>query len=111
MRRTGPDKATRDEVIARAGFCCERCGKAGAWLVIHHRKMRGRGGTSDPAINDPANLAYLCDLTADSCHRWVHANPEYAYQSGWLVHSWDDPSAVVPAPLGVVFTPIREVGA
>jgi hypothetical protein len=30
----------------------------------------------------------------DSCHRWVHANPERSYRLGWLVRHGQDPREV-----------------
>ncbi len=51
------------------------------------------GGSSDPARNYGLdNLVSLCR----PCHDFVHGNPGWAYEHGWLVHSWDDP-AVIPA--------------
>ena len=87
---TGPDLATRQAVIERAGKRCERCGLPGA--QIHHRKPRQMGGTSDPAINAFPNLVLVCV----TCHDEIERNRQMAYESGWLVHRWDDP-AQVPA--------------
>lgn len=100
-RRTGPTPDVVAEVIARAGHRCERCGDADGPFAVHHRKPRRAGGTSDPAINDPVNLALLCDFDADSCHRWTEDQPAEAYDTGWLVHSWEDPAEVVPLRLVV----------
>ena len=85
---TGPNLATRQAVINRAQRMCERCGQPG--VHIHHRKPRGMGGTSDPAINAAPNLVFLCL----SCHEYVERNRTHAYDAGWLVHRWDDPSQV-----------------
>jgi hypothetical protein len=58
---------------------------------VHHRKVRGMGGTSDPEVSfGLANLVSLCRL----CHTECHANPRESYEQGWLVHSWDDPAEV-----------------
>ena len=85
---TGPDLATRQAVIDRAGSKCERCGQPGE--QIHHRKPRGMGGTSDPAINAFPNLVFVC---AD-CHREIESHRSDAYESGWLVRRWQDPAEV-----------------
>lgn len=85
---TGPDLATRQAVINRARGRCERCGHPG--VHIHHRKPRGMGGTSDPAINTAPNLVFLC-LT---CHEYVERNRTHAYDAGWLAHRWEDPADV-----------------
>ena len=50
-------------------------------FVIHHIQARGSGGTSDPALDSPANLALL----HDTCHREVHANPRKARERGLMV--------------------------
>jgi arginine/ornithine N-succinyltransferase beta subunit len=49
------------------------------------------GGTSDEEVAfGLANLISLCR----ECHTYIHAHPAYAYESGYLVHSWDDPEIV-----------------
>lgn len=85
---TGPDLATRQAVINRAMRGCERCGRPG--VHIHHRKPRGMGGTSDPAINALPNLVFLCL----DCHEHIERNRTNAYATGWLVHRWADPAEV-----------------
>lgn len=62
---------------------CLRCGGQG--VHVHHRKLRSQGGD-----DSEANLVRLCL----ECHVWVHANPAEAYESGFLVHSWDDPEVI-----------------
>lgn len=51
----------------------------------HHRKLRSQGGT-----DDEANIM----LVTPEQHAWIHANPEKAYELGWLVKSWQDPAEV-----------------
>lgn len=48
---------------------------------IHEVKSRARGGS----ITDLPNLMAVCP----SCHRFIHANPEWAESRGFLRHSWD----------------------
>ena len=90
---TGPSQRTRTAVVARSqahGHArCERCGNRPP-EQIHHRKPRGRGGTSDPAINNPTNLVAICA----PCHLAIELGRADAYADGWLVHNSDDPAAV-----------------
>ena len=75
-------------VAARDGHCV-RCG--GEITDIHHRKLRGMGGTSDQEVAfGLANLISLCR----KCHDWVHAHPAESYRLGLLVHSWDNPEDI-----------------
>lgn len=66
--------------VIERDLMCLRCGSAGG--QIHHRKPRGAGGTSDPAINGMANLVWVCQ----SCHSYIESHRNYAYADGWLVH-------------------------
>lgn len=75
-----------DEAFEAAGWSCEASryglgGHCAGRAVIHHRRPRGQGGTSDPTIHDLANLAVLCD----SHHVHVHSYPTESYESGLLV--------------------------
>ena len=92
MRRTGPDQRIRDLVLARADAYgsprCERCG-AKPPQHMHHRKPRGRGGSSDPGINSPANLTAICA----GCHDGIETHRSNAYRTGWLVYRQHDPAA------------------
>ena len=78
-------------VLDRAADQCERC-----WSLnpadVHHRRARGMGGTRDPEIHSPANLAVLCR----DCHTWVEHNRAEATAQGWLVPRRDprDPADV-----------------
>lgn len=81
---TGPDRATRDRVRQRCRDCCELCGLLAVAGQIHHRRPRGMGGSSDPALNRPSNLVLLCW----DCHRFVEQiQRRAAYEYGWLVPS------------------------
>lgn len=90
MKNTGPTKDVRWQVFMRDRQNCARCGGPG--IEIHHRVGRGAGGSSDPAINLPANLVLLCSR----CHRHLTEHPAEAYETGWSVrrNSQDDPDQV-----------------
>lgn len=76
---TGPSREVRELVIARCHGRCEICGQG--VQVWHHRQPRGRGGSSDPAINSPANLLGICN----PCHDVVESFRLDAYAKGYLV--------------------------
>lgn len=77
-------------VDRRDGYSCVRCGlplsvESGS---RHHRQRRAIGG------HTPANLILLCGSGTTGCHGWVHAHPERARSSGWIVRS---AGALIPA--------------
>lgn len=63
-------------------------------LVVHHKKLRGMGGTSDPTIHDLSNLAVLCGGVTgrDGHHGEVHDHPQRAYECGLLLRRSAVPS-------------------
>jgi hypothetical protein len=80
-KRAKKTPGVRAIVRRRSQGVCERCRAAEA-TQFHHRKMRSQGGP-DTEIN----LAHLCW----SCHHWAHHAGEEAYESGWLVRSYEEP--------------------
>lgn len=56
-------------------------------MIVHHMKVKGMGGTSDPTINDPENLVVLCGGVTgrDGHHGEIHDNPRAAYECGLLI--------------------------
>lgn len=52
------------------------------------------GGTTDPAINSPANLIVLCGDGVRGCHGWVESHREEASAAGWSIPQWEDPTTV-----------------
>jgi 5-methylcytosine-specific restriction enzyme A len=79
----------RGLALARDGGRCRRCLRPAS--DVHHRKVKGMGGTSDEgrACGLP-NLISVCR----PCHSWIHLHPTESYEQGWLVHSWDSPEDI-----------------
>lgn len=97
-------EGARKLALARDGGKCLRC--LGEAADVHHRRVKGMGGTSDDYIKyGLANLVSLCR----ECHSWVHNNPSDAYSSGFLVHGWDDP-AEIPIALKVIVIKLTPEG-
>ncbi len=95
---------TRRLVFARDGEKCLRC--LGEAADVHHRRPKGMGGTGNKYIAyGMANLVSLCR----ECHTYIHAHPEAAYKTGYLVHSWDDP-ACIPIALKVIVVRLTPEG-
>lgn len=90
---TGPTHRIRTAVVARSeshGHArCERCGDRPP-EQIHHRKPRAMGGTSDPAVNSPANLVAICAY----CHLAIELGRTDAFLDGWLVRNSEDPAEI-----------------
>ena len=70
---------------------CFRCrrplrfeGRGIGWSA-HHRKPRGSGGTSNPAIASITNLLVLCGSGTTGCHGWVESHRAKAEEIGYLV--------------------------
>jgi 5-methylcytosine-specific restriction endonuclease McrA len=79
----------RKAALERDEGACQKCLRPAEH--VHHRVLKGMGGTSDPEINfGLSNLVSLCA----SCHQDVHANPAKSYEEGWIVHSWQNPEDV-----------------
>ena len=69
-------------------LCELGCGRDA--VHTHHRKLRSQGG--DESAD---NLLRVCL----ECHTYIHAEPASAYAMGWLVKSYEDPSAVPVEPI------------
>lgn len=89
---TGPTQEIRQLVQFRFGNRCARCGGPGA--TIQHRKPRRMGGTSDPAINYPSNLLWVCGTGTTGCHGHMESQRFEATTKGWLVPDSMDPAKV-----------------
>jgi hypothetical protein len=81
--------ALRALVYTRARGYCEKCGSllSDNW-ALHHRKLRSRGGK-----DTPENLMALHHECHNLATHSVHNNPALAKEQGFMVSSWDDPSA------------------
>lgn len=89
---TGPNPVTRLLIGERCGGHCERCA---ATLAIgggdpHHRRPRQMGGSRDPKINLPSNLAVLCR----PCHDHIESHRARAIADGWLIPHNGVPASV-----------------
>ena len=107
MNKTKWEKSKR-LVEARDGEKCLKC--LGPATAVHHRKVRGSGGSGDPEVNyGLANLVSVCE----ECHREIHLHPANSYENGFLVHSWEDPAkiplTVKPGTFWVNLTPDGEI--
>ena len=94
---TGPDRSTRDLVKERDDWRCASCGKPatgtpGVDYSIQHRVARGDGGTSDPAINSPANLILLCGSALTGCHGKAERREREMHQKGFRLEHWQKPA-------------------
>lgn len=83
----------RMQIVVRANFSCEACGKysadsLGAWSV-HHRRPRGMGGSKDPETNSPKNLLLLCGSGVTGCHGYFESHREEGYESKILLRQSD----------------------
>jgi hypothetical protein len=83
-------KIPRNELYARSGGYCEKCGGSlGDNWAAHHRLLRKHGG-KDEIVNLLA-LHHEChNLGTNS----VHLNPAKSYEAGYLVKSWDNPATM-----------------
>lgn len=83
----GPVRAL---VLARAGGACERCGREGVRLELHHRQYRSRGG-----LHVPQNLVALCGWgNHTGCHGWAHSEALAAQKAGFSIRSRFDPLTI-----------------
>ncbi len=66
-------KVAYQQVLVRAGWRCENpdcANPPGDWrgVQVHHKKHKGMGGSSDPAVHSLDNLVVLCAR----CHSLAH---------------------------------------
>jgi hypothetical protein len=80
----------RENVLARSGGVCECCGLE-RYESLHHRTPRGMGGSTDPALNSPANIVAVCGHGTAGCHGKIEVSRAVATEYGWLVPRGQDP--------------------
>ena len=74
-----PTDATREQVRQRSRGWCE-VGALGCHMKavhMHHRLQRSQGGG-----HGADNLLHVCR----ACHDLIHAEPQWSYERGWLLH-------------------------
>ena len=88
MARNPMPEGRWSDVMARDYFSCQASAYAfptgqpcSGRLVVHHRKLKGAGGSRDPEIHALDNLVVLCD----GHHREIHAHPDAARACGLIV--------------------------
>lgn len=80
----------REAVLLRqAGYCWWCLRPLGAQFAVHHRRLRKHGGTDE--LDNLLGLHHGCHNLGTGS---VHLAPRLAYDTGFLVHSWDDPAEV-----------------
>jgi 5-methylcytosine-specific restriction endonuclease McrA len=105
-RVAGPTRDVVDAVQDRGQHSCERCGigvgpRRGEDHHIHHRRLKGNGGTEKPDAHLPQNLLLLCP----PCHEVVHGPGRAEWERhGWIVPQSGDPAAV---PVLILFEHYR----
>lgn len=79
----------RELVIARAGYCCDRCGTPlpGKQYSIQHRRARGAGGRRGNVLDTPANLILLCGSGTTGCHGLIECEERQraGYDHGFAI--------------------------
>jgi hypothetical protein len=82
----------RDAVLTRDAGRCARCAVpvGNVPSSVHHRKPRGMGGTRDVRSFDPRNLVLVCGTGTTGCHEEIESQRALAYDTGWLLRSYDD---------------------
>jgi 5-methylcytosine-specific restriction endonuclease McrA len=70
--------SSRAIVKARSLGRCERCGVPTTYGEAHHRRSRS---VADEHRHCPCVLVWLCG----TCHRWAHAHPLKARETGVIV--------------------------
>ena len=91
-RDTGPDKLTRDLVLARDDYACVCCGRPifGQEYSLQHRKRRSQGGT-----NKPSNLITVLGSATTGCHARIDSRVNAQDEpKGYTVRSQRDPARV-----------------
>jgi hypothetical protein len=92
--RSKPKKLSDEERAVRAELARRSRGRCEVGIPIvctgraehpHHRKLKKQLG-EDSLVN----FLHVCW----ACHRAIHASPNYSYEHGFLVKSWQNPAEV-----------------
>jgi hypothetical protein len=70
---------------------CPHCGVGVPYLVPHHRKNRGMGGSK--LLDTPSNILLVCALLNGAMEQQSEV-AEDARRFGWKLESWQDPLVV-----------------
>lgn len=69
--KNGPDPewpAAKAVALNRDSYRCRKCGAP--TRIVHHRRLKGSGGSTHPDRHRPDRLVSLCLV----CHDWVHGD-------------------------------------
>lgn len=84
-------QTVRYAFFVREREACFRCRRGLRWedrgfgWSAHHRKPRGMGGTTDPAVAGIANCLIVCGSGTTGCHGWIEKNRGIAITFGLLI--------------------------
>ena len=70
---------------------CPHCGVGVPYLVPHHRKNRGMGGSK--VLDTPSNILLVCALLNGAMEQQSEV-AEDAKRFGWKLESWQDPLVI-----------------
>jgi hypothetical protein len=70
---------------------CPHCGVGVPYLVPHHRKNRGMGGSK--LLDTPSNILLVCALLNGAMEQQSEV-AEDAKRFGWKLESWQDPLVI-----------------
>lgn len=87
---SGFSKDAADKIIERDAGRCAWCGYLvrgvrGIHWSIHHRRPRGKGGSSVTWVDMPANGVVVHGHGTQSCHGLIESNRDIAKGNGFLV--------------------------
>jgi 5-methylcytosine-specific restriction endonuclease McrA len=82
----------RATVLSRDKGRCVRCDVSvlNRPSSVHHRLPRRMGGTKDERSADPRNLVTLCGTGTTGCHGEVESYRALAYDTGWVIRSYEE---------------------
>lgn len=79
--------------LGRDGYRCAWCGRYDLALEVHHRALKGLGGSR--TLDHPANLISLCGWgNHTGCHGRAHSDRVAAEDAGMTVARGTDPATI-----------------